>query len=119
MHEMALMGDILQIVQEDATHKGIEKLNRVELIVGELANALPEALQMAFAVFSEQNPHLFTESAELIIHFEMARAKCVICGETYRPNQKIALCPNCRIPSGKILTGETFQILSYEGSNSK
>ncbi|MGG5253909.1 hydrogenase maturation nickel metallochaperone HypA [Neobacillus sp. SM06] len=118
MHEMALMGDILQIVQADAAQKGMIKIDRVDLIVGELANALPEALQMAFAIFREQNPYLFTESAEMFIHFEKASAKCVICGETYRPNQKIALCPNCKIPSGKILTGETFQILSYEGSNS-
>ncbi|XJZ25870.1 hydrogenase maturation nickel metallochaperone HypA [Bacillota bacterium Lsc_1132] len=118
MHEMSLMGDILQVVQEDAAEKGIETINRVELIVGEISNALPDALQMAFEIFRDQNPHLFTETAQLIIHSEEASAMCVICGETYRPSQKIALCPNCQIPSGKIITGETFQILSYEGSNS-
>lgn len=117
MHEMALMGDILQLVQADAEVKGIEKIEKVELVVGEIANAMPDALRMAFDIFREQNLHLFTKEAELVIHIEEAKAECVLCGEHYRPDQKIALCPNCKIPSGKVLAGETFQVLSYEGSN--
>jgi hydrogenase nickel incorporation protein HypA/HybF len=117
MHEMSLMGDILQLIQEDASERGFCKIEKVELIVGEIANAMPDALQMAFAIFREQNPHLFTAGAELIIHLEEARAHCVLCGKEYRPEQKIALCPSCHVPSGKVLSGETFQVLSYEGSN--
>jgi hydrogenase nickel incorporation protein HypA/HybF len=117
MHEMSLMGDILQLVQEDAQEKDIKRIDKVELIVGEISNAMPEALQMAFDIFRDQNLHLFTEHAKLIIHLEEAKAECVLCGVQYRPDQKIALCPSCKIPSGKILTGETFQVLSYEGSN--
>jgi hydrogenase nickel incorporation protein HypA/HybF len=117
MHEMSLMGDILQLVQEDAAQHGIDKIKKVELIVGEISNALPDALQMAFAIFREQNLHFFSDDAKLIIHIEQAKAECVICGTEYHPTQKIALCPNCQIPSGKVLAGETFQVLSYEGSN--
>lgn len=117
MHEMALMGDILQLVQEDAAQRRIEKINKVELIVGEISNAMPDALQMAFDIFRDQNLHLFTNNAELVIHIEEAKAECVICGTEYHPSQKIALCPKCQIPSGKVLSGETFQVLSYEGSN--
>ncbi|QCJ43176.1 hydrogenase maturation nickel metallochaperone HypA [Bacillus sp. S3] len=119
MHEMALMGDILRLVQENAAANGIQKIEKVELIVGEIANAMPDALRMAFDLFRDQNLHIFTESAELVIHLEEARAKCVLCGELYRPDQKIARCPNCNVPAGKVLAGETFQILSYEGCNGK
>jgi len=116
MHEMSLMGDILQLVQEDAEKNNIKKIAKVELIVGEISNALPDALQMAFAIYREQNPQLFSSSAQLIIHMEEAKAQCVICGLEYHPDQKVALCPNCQFPSGKLLEGETFQVLSYEGS---
>lgn len=119
MHEMSLMGDILQLVHEDAVQKGIEKIEKVELIVGEISNAMPDALQMAFDIFRDQNLHLFTNTAQLIIHIEEAKAECVLCGKEYHPEQKIALCPNCKIPSGKVLSGETFQVLSYEGSNER
>jgi hydrogenase nickel incorporation protein HypA/HybF len=114
---MSLMGDILQLVQEDAAQRGMGKINKVELIVGEISNAMPDALQMAFDIFRDQNLHLFTNNAELVIHIEEAKAECIICGTEYHPSQKIALCPNCQIPSGKVLSGETFQVLSYEGSN--
>jgi hydrogenase nickel incorporation protein HypA/HybF len=116
MHEMSLMGDILQLVQEDAAEKGITKIDKVELVVGEISNAMPDALRMAFEIFRDQNLHLFDKDAQLIIHIEEAKAECVLCGLQYHPSQKIALCPACQIPSGKVLSGETFQILSYEGS---
>jgi hydrogenase nickel incorporation protein HypA/HybF len=119
MHEMSLMGDILQLVQEDAAQRGIEKIDKIELIVGEISNAMPDALQMAFAIFREQNLHLFTEKAQLIIQMEEAKAECVICGLEYHPSQKLALCPHCQFPSGKVVSGETFQVLSYEGSNER
>lgn len=117
MHEMSLMGDILQLVGEDASEKGFNKIKIIELIVGEISNAMPDALRMAFAIFREQNPQLFEKNAELVIHIEEANAECVICGLHYKPDQKVALCPDCHIPSGKIITGETFQVLSYEGSH--
>ncbi|WP_416825328.1 hydrogenase maturation nickel metallochaperone HypA [Ectobacillus polymachus] len=117
MHEMSLMGDILQLVQEDAAKRGIVQIKKIELIVGEISNAMPDALEMAFEIFRDQNPYLFKETAQLMIHTEEAKAECVICGLTYHPTQKIALCPNCNIPSGKVLAGETFQVLSYEGSD--
>lgn len=119
MHEMSLMGDILQLVQEDAAEKGINQIERVEIIVGEISNAMPDALRMAFDIFRDQNLHLFKKEAQLVIHLEEAKAECVICGEQYRPEQKIALCPSCQVPSGKVLSGETFQVLSYEGSNER
>ena len=117
MHEMSLMGDILQLVQEDAAKRNIVQIKKIELIVGEISNAMPDALLMAFEIFRDQNLHLFSHTAQLIIHIEEAKAECVICGLTYHPTQKIALCPNCNIPSGKILAGEIFQILSYEGND--
>jgi hydrogenase nickel incorporation protein HypA/HybF len=119
MHEMALMGDILQLVHEDAAARGIGKIEKIELIVGEISNAMPDALRMAFDIFRDQNLHLFGEDAELVIHIEQAKAVCVLCGSEYRPELKIALCPSCHVPSGKVLEGETFQVLSYEGSNYK
>lgn len=115
MHEMALMGDILQLVEKDAQQKGLEKIVSIELLVGQISNVMPDALTMAFAIIKEQNPHFFTKDAELFIRHEEAQAECTICGQIYKPSQKIALCPNCQFPSGKIVCGEAFEILSYEG----
>jgi len=115
MHEMALMGEILQVIEQDSKEKGIGIIEKVELIVGEISNVMPDALTMAFDIFKEQNPHFLMTEATLIIHFEEAGAECVLCGRQYKPDQRIAICPDCQFPSGKITSGETFKILSYEG----
>lgn len=115
MHEMALMGDIFLLIEKDSQEKGIKKIEKVELLVGEISNVMPDALQMAFSVIKEQNPHFITENAEMVIHTEAASAECTVCGLAYKPEQKIALCPKCQFPSGKIISGEAFQIISYEG----
>ena len=115
MHEMALMGDILNIIIEDAEQKGIKKFNNIELLVGELSNAMPDALEMAFAIYKEQNPQLFSENASLHIEHEEALSECVFCQTRYKPDLKISICPSCNMPSGKLISGEAFQVLSYEG----
>lgn len=115
MHEMALMGDILNIIIEDAEQKGIKQFNKIELIVGELSNAMPDALKMAFTIYKEQNPHLFSGDASLEIQYEEALAECIFCHTIYKPDLKISICPTCNMPSGKLISGETFQVLSYEG----
>ena len=115
MHEMALMGDILNIIIEDAEQKGIKKFNNIELLVGELSNAMPDALEMAFAIYKEQNPQLFSKNASLHIEHEEALSECVFCQTRYKPDLKISICPSCNMPSGKLISGEAFQVLSYEG----
>ena len=115
MHEMALMGDILNIIIEDAEQKGIKQFNKIELLVGELSNAMPDALEMAFAIYKEQNPQLFSENASPHIQHEEALSECVFCQTRYKPDLKISICPSCNMPSGKLISGETFQVLSYEG----
>lgn len=115
MHEMSLMGDILNIIHENADSKGIKVIKKVELVVGEISNVLPDALMMAFDIFKEQNQHFIDPTAKLEIHIEAASAECVLCGSVYQPDHRIAQCPECLMPSGKVTSGETFQVLSYEG----
>lgn len=115
MHEMALMGDILNIIKDDAEVKQINKISKIELIVGELSNALPDALSMAFEIFKEQNPHFISRNAILHMQIEESKAECIFCETIYKPDQKISICPNCKMPAGKLIAGETFQVLSYEG----
>lgn len=116
MHELSLMGDILDMVQKDAAARGFKQVTRVKLLVGTLSNALPDALQMAFTMFMADQSTILADKAELGIEIEEARARCVLCGLEYTPDQAVALCPDCRFPSGQLTAGEAFRVLSYEGS---
>lgn len=116
MHEMALMGDILQLVERDARSRDFSKINKIELTVGELSNALPDALEMAFEIFRARKLAMLSDQAQLIIHVEKAVAACTVCGHTYVPSARLSICPECGLPSGKLIQGETFKVKSYEGS---
>ncbi|WP_100487223.1 hydrogenase maturation nickel metallochaperone HypA [Sporolactobacillus pectinivorans] len=117
MHEMGLMEDALQMVSEDAEKRGIERVDKISLIVGDLSNVLPDALRFAFEAFrqTEEIPRISTHTCLEIIK-ERGLARCVLCGKEYEPTEYLALCPDCDMPFGVIQSGETFKIESYEGS---
>ncbi|MBO2533038.1 hydrogenase nickel incorporation protein HypA/HybF [Planifilum fulgidum] len=115
MHELALMGDILSLVRRDARKRNFSTIERIEVVVGELSNVLPGALDMAFEIYKRRGEEMLDPEAELVIVREEARARCTVCGREYAPERLIALCPHCNMPSGMIVSGETFCVRSYEG----
>lgn len=116
MHELALMGDILNIINEDLQKRQFSKVTKIELIVGDISNALPDALEMAFDIYKTQSIPFLDKDCQLIIIREEAKARCVICELEYCPEKKLAVCPNCGVPSGHLISGETFKVYSYDGS---
>lgn len=116
MHEMALMGDILTLIERDAGENKIAKVEEIELTVGELCNVMPEALEMAFDLYKSSDIAFLKKDARLVLLREEAKARCTICGIEYHPEHRIALCPICKFPGGEVISGETFKINSYKGS---
>ena len=115
MHEIALMGDILNIVVRDMGEKSLHQVKKITLLVGDLSNAMPDALRMAFDIYKVDQKDWIHPDATLQIEHESAKAQCIFCNTFYVPDVKIALCPECNMPGGKLIQGETFQIISYEG----
>ncbi|MFX3616774.1 MAG: hydrogenase maturation nickel metallochaperone HypA [Sporolactobacillus sp.] len=117
MHEMGLMEDALEMVANDAKKQGIHSIEKISLVVGDLSNVLPDALRFAFEAFREsrQIPQLSADAVLDIIP-EKGLAHCLACDKMYEPTQFIATCPECGMPFGVLLAGETFKIKSYEGS---
>ena len=116
MHEMSLMSEIIQIVSEDAAARGFKKVNSIEVIVGDLSNVLPDALELAFMFFQRQEGRIIDENTKLNIIREAAKARCQTCDCEFNPDYKIALCPRCDLPGSLLVSGETFRVESYEGS---
>lgn len=117
MHEMSLMSEIIKLVSNDARSNGIGKVDRIDVIVGDLSNILPEALELAFFHFRKQGFSFLDENTELHIIREVAKAKCQTCLFEFEPDYKIALCPKCGLPNCLLVSGETFRVESYEGSD--
>jgi hydrogenase nickel incorporation protein HypA/HybF len=117
MHEMSLMSEIIQIVSEDATARGFNKVSRIDVIVGDLSNVLPDALELAFLFFQGQEGTMIDEDSTLHLIREEAKAQCPACRCDFQPDYRIALCPECGFPGCLLVSGETFRVESYEGSD--
>ncbi|MBT2689535.1 hydrogenase maturation nickel metallochaperone HypA [Bacillus sp. ISL-47] len=117
MHELSLMGELLHIVEEDARQRGFIKINSISVIVGDLSNVLPDALELAFSFFQTQSDCIIDEETQLLVIREEAKAACLACGTDFVPDYRIALCSQCNQTKTVLLSGETFRIESYEGSD--
>jgi hydrogenase nickel incorporation protein HypA/HybF len=119
MHEISLMSEIIKIVSEDAKFHGFRKVDKIEVIVGDLSNVLPDALELAFFHFRKQRLGILNENTELAIIREAAKAKCQTCLFEFSPDYRLALCPKCDLPNCLLISGETFRVESYEGSDER
>lgn len=117
MHEMSLMGEVVELVSKDANLRGFTKVEKIDLIVGDFSNALVDALELAFLYFQQLKIGLLDEKSKLHIIREAALAKCQSCLYEFEPDYKIALCPKCHLPTSILIAGETFRVESYEGSS--
>lgn len=111
MHEMALMSGVFDIINTYTAEIPEKKVTKVTLVVGEMSNAVPEALEMAFTVFSQGT---MAEGAELEIKEIPLTAKCPKCGWEGRIEKHTFLCPQCSALDIQILTGRELAVESLE-----
>ncbi|CAA7601646.1 Hydrogenase nickel incorporation protein HypA/HybF [Acididesulfobacillus acetoxydans] len=114
MHEMGLMAEMVDLLAESAKEHQVRRIDKVKLIVGKMTNALPDALQMAFDVYKEQE--LFSPSAVLEIEERETIGHCAECGTTFpvRDNA-LFICPSCQGLRIDIVSGRELYIENYEG----
>ncbi len=113
------MWEIINLVSEDARLKGINQVSKIDVIVGDLSNVLPDALELAFLHFRNDYVSFIDVSTQLHIIREVAKAKCGTCHQEYEPDYRVALCPKCGLSNCLLISGETFRVESYEGSDKR
>ncbi len=116
MHEFALMDQILDTVITDAAGRKLLPVHEITLVVGELANIMPEALEMAFQVFRDSSRPGLSPEASLVIRRERGLVLCQLCNQQYEPEDGLVLCPVCGLP-GQILAGQELTIEYYAGGD--
>jgi hydrogenase nickel incorporation protein HypA/HybF len=93
MHEMSLVGSMLDIIEEYAAKHGFAKVNSLKLSFGKLSCIEPSALQMSFEVLSQGTK---AQGASLAYTIHPVVVHCITCSRDLEVGEYPASCPECR-----------------------
>ncbi len=107
MHELSICQSILNTIEEEFDGKDIENIREIHLKVGMLACIEPEILKNVFQLIKDDTPF---RNSELYIEVIDVSAKCKNCGETFKVEKYIFVCPSCGEPATDITGGRELLI---------
>ena len=114
MHELGIMTGVMDAVTTSAQQAGATRVLKVSLSVGEMTEAIEDALRFAFEALSEQQEYALCAGAELDIAMVRPRSRCLECGAEYDHDRFHMLCPECGSFATELVAGRELQIDSIE-----
>lgn len=111
MHELGLMQGVLESVNTAAEQAGALCVTQISISIGEMTEAVDEALVFAFEALS---PETLSENAQLSITMVKPRSRCLACGHEYEHDRYHIACPVCKSLSTEILAGKDLFIDTIE-----
>jgi hydrogenase nickel incorporation protein HypA/HybF len=112
MHELRIVEDLLAIVEEVAREKKLQKVTRVNILMGQLVHVVPNIFETAFR---EAVRGSVAEDAVIDIEKTKVRLKCRDCGTEFMPSESCFECHNCGSGDTDIISGNELFIKSIEG----
>ena len=111
MHELGLMTGVMTAVTQVAEDAGATKVTDITLSVGEMTEAIADALEFAFEALSEGT---ICDGAELHINMIRPKSRCLECGKTYEHDRFHMTCPDCGSAFTELIAGRDMKIESIE-----
>lgn len=110
MHELSVVLEIFELVEEIMTEQDLKKVSSVSVQVGELSGILPDYFKECWKV--SRIGSVF-ENTELILDYIPAVAKCT-CGCEYEMQKNSRICPKCHKTDYAIIRGREFMVSQIE-----
>lgn len=112
MHELGIMTGVVDCATAAAREAGATRLLGVALSIGEMSEAVEDALHFAFDALCEGDP--FLEGAELSVNMVRPRSICLECGTEFEHDRFHLFCPACESFATQLIAGRELQIDSIE-----
>lgn len=109
MHEFSIALNIVDIATETARANKAEKVNEVEVDVGEMSGVIYEALE--FALDSAIKGTIL-ENARFKLNRIKAGAVCHDCRHNFEPEDYLSVCENCGSSNIEIVRGKEMRVKS-------
>ena len=111
MHELSVTQEMINIALDKAKEVGAKKVNRINLVIGEMSGIIDDSVQFYFDFLSEGTIAYKAELTFRRVHIEV---KCRNCGHTYSPNSTPWDCPECSQWNAEVVAGREFYIENME-----
>ncbi len=109
MHELSIAMNIIDIVEAEKAKNNAEKIQSIELEVGNLSGVVMEALKFAF---DEALKSSSFNDAKIIYQEVKGIAECSACGHRFKTEDYVTPCPECMHPYSDIIQGKDMRIKS-------
>ena len=112
MHELGIISSVLDSVRASAEGAGATKVIGVTLRIGEMTEAIEDALQFAFEALTDDDPLM--EGATLTVEMVRPKSRCLECGHEFTHDRFSMFCPACESFATTLLEGREMVIDSIE-----
>lgn len=114
MHELGIMTGVLEAACAEAQKAGSRAVLSIDLSVGEMTEAIDDALEFAFEALRELDEYALCAGAELHIRRVMPKSRCLECGRAFEHDRYTWACPGCGSEHAELIAGRELQIDSLE-----
>lgn len=111
MHELGLMASVMDAVEASAHAAGAKRVLKVSLSVGEMTEAIEDALVFAFDILTKGT---ISEGACFEVNMIRPKSRCLECGAVYEHDRFHMLCPRCGSFATELIAGRELEIDSIE-----
>jgi hydrogenase nickel incorporation protein HypA/HybF len=111
MHEASITESLLSLALEKANEAKAGKINRINLVVGELSGVVGDCVQFYFDFLSKNT---IASGASLCFESKPTTLRCRRCEKVFSPSDHDWSCPECREADIEIVSGRECYMESIE-----
>lgn len=111
MHELSMIANLFEILEEKAKEKNATRITGVKLQVGLLSGVVPELLLTAFDMYKKDT---IAATAQLEINEVPLKIVCQDCQEEMIKEDYVFICSKCGSTNLKTLTGTELYLEKME-----
>ena len=111
MHELSVVANLFEILEEKLEAQNGKKVVRVKLQVGLLSGVVPELLRTAFDIYKKNT---FADEAEMDITEVPCKLECQDCGITTIKDDYVFICDKCGSTHMKAVEGTEMILETME-----
>ena len=112
MHEMSLMANLFDIIQEKAKEYKARRIVKIKIKVGALSGVVPQLLESAFEIYAQDTN---AEGAVFEVEKVPFHVVCRKCGEdNIRSDDFLWVCPSCMSTDLEVTSGDELIVEQME-----